>query len=161
MLIRSRNEFPLTLSPVFLIALLFTVPAWGATCPSSPRPPTTFYVRTTGSDANDGLSADKSFQKIQTGVDCLSVPGDRLFIFGGTYTEFVTVAGKNGTPDKPIVILGEPVPGLFVVPPVRIQAGITHLSTKTQHFEYRFHTAPNNEWEKITDTIADEYISKQ
>jgi len=107
------------------------------------------------------MSAATAFQKIQSGIDCLSVPGDQLFIFGGTYTEFVTVTGKNGTPDKPIVIEGEPAPGLFVVPTVRIQASITTLTNSMDTFA--FHTAPNEEWDPVPGAHGDapHYVSKK
>jgi hypothetical protein len=75
---------------------------------STLRPPKIFYISKSGSDSNTGTAPDNAFLKIQTGIDHLEVPGDSLRIFPGTYTEFVTVQGKAGSSDIPIVIEGLP-----------------------------------------------------
>ena len=47
----------------------------------------TFYVATTGSNANDGLSLTAPFRTIQHGLDVASHPGDTVQVLGGTYAE--------------------------------------------------------------------------
>src|SRR5262245_44399450 len=116
--------------------LLFMTNSYGAAC-LSPRPPQTFYVSTSGNDLNDGASPPNAFRHLQTGVNCLFLPGDRLFILGGTYTEFVSVIGKKGTPDKPIVIEGMLGPsGPVRYPAVTIQGTITSLKNSSHVFQF-------------------------
>ena len=61
-----------------------------------------YYVSTTGNDENVGKKK-KPFKTIQHGVDQL-MPGDTLFIFGGTYHEAVKMNRIQGTEDSPIKI---------------------------------------------------------
>jgi hypothetical protein len=124
---------------------------------STLRPPKTFYVSKSGSDSNTGTTPDNAFLKIQTGIDHLEVPGDSLRILPGTYTEFVTVQGKVGSPDMPIVIEG--LPGISRESVVIIQGCITNLSRTKKNFN--FHQAPNQEWELPGDqeAHAQEYVS--
>ena len=144
--------------PVFLISsgLLGAAVALGGAC-TAPRPPQTFYVSTSGSDANDGLSPATAFKKVQTGIDCLIMGGDRLQILPGIYTEFVRVVGKHGTPSAPIVIEG--LVGYSPEPLATIQGSITQLTSSGP--VYQFHmgspAAPNNEWLPVGNN--GEYIS--
>jgi hypothetical protein len=50
----------------------------------------TFFVATTGSDANSGLSLNAPFKTIQHGLDAASQPGDTIEVLGGTYHERLT-----------------------------------------------------------------------
>lgn len=61
---------------------------------------TTYYVDTTGSDANDGTSLSTPFQTIQRAAS-VAAAGDTVYIRGGTYRETVTPA-NSGTPGNPI-----------------------------------------------------------
>ena len=127
------------------LTLLMAAGLRAAPC-NEPRPPQTFYVSTAGNDAGAGTSPTTAFRKIQTGVNCLFVPGDRLLIFPGVYPELVTVGRKKGEPGKPIMIEG--LSGIVPGPAVAIQGTITTL-TNSQH-SFQFHggspSAPNNEW---------------
>lgn len=51
----------------------------------TPHVPVSYYVSTTGSDSNNGLSTGAPFLTIQKGLDSL-LAGDTLYIRGGTYT---------------------------------------------------------------------------
>jgi hypothetical protein len=121
------------------------------------RQPKTFYVSTGGSDAHDGTAPESAFRSIQTGINHLEGPGDKLRIFGGTNTESVKVSGKTGSSGHLIVIEG--MPGVAPGPVVIIQGSITNLSGTTETFN--FHQAPNQEWQPASgpDAHPQEYIS--
>jgi len=65
----------------------------------------TFYVSTTGSDANPGTD-DLPWKTIQHAADTLQ-PGQIALVHGGTYVEDVTVT-RNGTASDPITISNYP-----------------------------------------------------
>lgn len=84
--------------------------------PSEPTPPTTpdypaptYWVSTTGSDSNDGRSADRPFRTIAKAASVVR-PGDVIYIRGGTYREYLRtdVWKTSGQPGKPITIMGAP-----------------------------------------------------
>jgi Right handed beta helix region len=73
-----------------------------------PLPPSlgqTFYVATTGSDANPG-SIDQPWKTIQHAADTLA-PGQTALVRDGTYTENVRIT-RDGTAEKPITISNYP-----------------------------------------------------
>ena len=83
--------------------------------PSQPEPPKTdypaptYWVSTTGSDKNDGRTADTAFRTIAKAASVVR-PGDVVYIRGGVYREYLT-ADKwktSGQPGKPITIMGAP-----------------------------------------------------
>lgn len=63
--------------------------------------PKTYYVSPTGNDASAGTATApfKTFTKAVSGL----VAGDTLFIYGGTYTQQLTVS-KSGTATAPITV---------------------------------------------------------
>jgi hypothetical protein len=65
-----------------------------------------FFVSTSGNDTNPG-SQDRPFRTVGRGVDALGA-GDVLNLRHGIYIGPVTVAGKQGTADNPIVIRSFP-----------------------------------------------------
>jgi hypothetical protein len=73
--------------------LLFSLPTQASAA--------TYYVATTGSDANPG-TITQPFRTINHGVSVLQ-PGDMLQIRAGTYDELVSI-DKNGTARNPITI---------------------------------------------------------
>jgi len=62
-----------------------------------------YYVSTTGSDSNDGLSESTAFRTIQKAVDIVQA-GDTVLIMPGTYYEEVIIADKSGAVDNYITI---------------------------------------------------------
>ena len=68
---------------------------------------TTFYVRTDGNDANDGLAdnAGRALRTIQAGVNKMS-GGDELIVGNGTYStdKLIYIDGKSGTASRRTVI---------------------------------------------------------
>ena len=67
-----------------------------------------FYVSVNGNDANPGTKS-YPFRTIQKAAD-QAMPGDKIWIGGGTYKEFVNI-NVSGTPGSPIVFFGERGPG--------------------------------------------------
>jgi hypothetical protein len=67
------------------VLLLFPAGVAGAAnCPPADRTPRTFYISLNGDDAlNDGTLL-RPFRTVQAGVDCLSLPGDRVFLLPAT-----------------------------------------------------------------------------
>lgn len=62
--------------------------------------PTTYYVRTTGSDSNLGLSANAAWQTIAK-AGTVASPGDTVYVGAGTYGELNSpLSGSNGLPVK-------------------------------------------------------------
>src|SRR5713101_8675509 len=74
-----------TVRPLALSAIMFTVLLTGGVL--SPRAATaaTYYVATTGNDANSGTQA-QPFRTIAKGLTVLRT-GDTLYLRGGTYAE--------------------------------------------------------------------------
>jgi hypothetical protein len=66
----------------------------------------TYYVATTGSDANPGTLA-QPFRTIQHGLDVATAPGDTVYVRGGTYKEQVTFT-HSGTAGAPISLQAYP-----------------------------------------------------
>jgi len=83
-------------APLLFLAAALAQPAWAVT----------YYVATTGNDANSGTSVTQPFRTIQRGMNVV-VPGDTVLIRGGTYREQVE-AIKGGTADKPITVAAYP-----------------------------------------------------
>ncbi|MBL4810023.1 MAG: right-handed parallel beta-helix repeat-containing protein [Phycisphaerales bacterium] len=77
-------------------------------------PPPIYYVRTNGSDSNDGLSPDKAFKTIQHAVTKCSQPGITVYVGPGTYNEKIHIGDKNthkgsvtGTAALPIRLIAD------------------------------------------------------
>ncbi|MGA1978692.1 MAG: choice-of-anchor Q domain-containing protein [Bacteroidales bacterium] len=73
---------------------------------------TNYYVSPTGSNNNNGLSADKPFKTLQHAAD-LTVPGDTVFAMTGTYTNLntgdnVLNINNSGTANSWIVYKNHP-----------------------------------------------------
>ncbi|WP_447987233.1 right-handed parallel beta-helix repeat-containing protein [Nitrospira sp. Nam74] len=85
-----------------------TVPSTGITSTSisADQATGTLFVSPTGSDGNDGHSANTAFRSIGQAAR-VAQAGDIVDIRGGTYKEYVTLA-NSGTADKPIVFTGHP-----------------------------------------------------
>jgi hypothetical protein len=133
-----------------------------ATACSGHNAPMTFHVSTSGSDASTG-SVLTPFRTIQRGVDCLTVPGDRLRIADGTYTEHVTVSQKKGSQNQRRYVIegtlnaqGEP---LTILQGSRTVAA----DGAAVKFHVGSTTAPNMEWTPAMDPkgkAAGVWISK-
>lgn len=63
-----------------------------------------YYVRTSGDDSNDGLSAANAFLTVAQALSSVS-PGDRIFIGAGTYSGALTP--PTGTSTNSIQIIGD------------------------------------------------------
>jgi len=81
---------------VIAAALCFAVPAQAVV----------YYVRTSGSDTNNGTSRTTAFRTVQRALNAAN-PGDIVYVGGGTYTENLTTvrAGTNATTGQ-IQIIG-------------------------------------------------------
>ncbi|KKR81154.1 MAG: Secreted protein [Candidatus Daviesbacteria bacterium GW2011_GWA1_41_61] len=71
---------------------------------SAPTALKSYYINPSGSDENNGLSADKPFKTIQKAVD-LAQGGETIALAPGTYSQDI-ITKRNGTSDKPIIISG-------------------------------------------------------
>lgn len=68
---------------------------------------TTYYVRSSGDDARDGLSPETAFASIRPTARLLQNPGDRVIVGPGVYHEGNIKPRGSGTPDAPIVLLAD------------------------------------------------------
>ncbi len=75
---------------VVLTVLLFVESVLGAT----------YYVRTTGSDLADGMSAETAWKTVGKAVSTMSA-GDTVYVGAGTYNQKLTIEA-DGTSGKPI-----------------------------------------------------------
>ena len=78
-------------------------------CPTAPLSPAytpTFFVSTSGSDSNDGRSADHPFRTLQRAANVVN-PGDVVWVRGGVYPTGVRF-GRSGTSSAPIVVESYP-----------------------------------------------------
>lgn len=79
----------------------------------SEPPPQTFYVRTQGSDSNDGASPSTAFRTIQHAIDNCTRAGSTVYVGPGTYTESIEIGtggGANavsGTTDNPTQLIAD------------------------------------------------------
>ncbi len=81
--------------------LMMTSPAWAAT----------YYVSTTGLDAHACSTTDSAATNkltISGGIDCLTNPGDILYVHSGTYTAGFALISLNGAAGSPITIARHP-----------------------------------------------------
>lgn len=74
---------------------------WGS---SAAAAGTNYYVSTSGSDGNSGLSSGSAFKTIQKAVDTAQA-GDTINLADGSYLQNV-VTKRNGSPGMPITIRG-------------------------------------------------------
>lgn len=74
----------------------------GTDCPLGPG--ASIHVDPTGSDSNDGLSADSPLATIQAGL-ALARPGDNVVLAPGEYLEDVDSV-RDGAADAPITVVG-------------------------------------------------------
>ncbi|MFZ4572755.1 MAG: right-handed parallel beta-helix repeat-containing protein [Phycisphaerales bacterium] len=79
----------------------------------------TLFVRPTGSDSNDGLSANTALRTIQRAVNLVSLPGATIYVCPGTYPEQVSLSSttRRGTPTQPIRLVGDTAGTRFGVTP--------------------------------------------
>lgn len=56
----------------------------------------TYFVRTSGNDANDGLTVNTAFATIQKAVNSCTGAGNTIYVGRGTYSETVGIGTKNG-----------------------------------------------------------------
>ncbi len=97
--------------------------AWAASCAAA-----TYYVATTGNNANSGLTRSNAWATIQRAVDA-TTPGDIVAVLSGTY---VGVRFENsGTPDAPIIL--RPDAGATVIlntpSPANKRTGVVEIET--------------------------------
>jgi hypothetical protein len=90
--------------PVRSARLLGVIAA--ALCFAVPAQAVVYYVRTSGSDTNNGTSRTTAFRTVQRALNAAN-PGDIVYVGGGTYTENLTTvrAGTNATTGQ-IQIIG-------------------------------------------------------
>jgi hypothetical protein len=62
-----------------------------------------YFVATTGSDSNTGLSLSKPFKTIQHALDTATNPGDHVLVEAGTYSEQLNLS-SSGTASQPIIL---------------------------------------------------------
>ncbi|MCC6261567.1 MAG: cadherin domain-containing protein [Anaerolineales bacterium] len=101
------------------LSIILVIESYGAVSASNHfAAPKTYYVSLNGNDSNPGTAAApfKTFTKAAAAL----APGDELQIFGGTYTQPLTVS-KSGTASAYITI--KPVPGEKVI----LDAGLTSV----------------------------------
>jgi parallel beta-helix repeat protein len=80
-----------------------------------PPVPQTYYVATTGSNANDGSQASP-WLTISHAVNRTLTPGDEIVVMPGTYTETVTI-NSDGTSSAPIVLRSQTKHQALIRPP--------------------------------------------
>ncbi len=73
---------------------------------------TTYYVRTTGVDTNDGLTAQAAFQSIRTAARFLLNPGDRVVVGPGEYHEADIEPRRGGATGQPVEFVADPTGAL-------------------------------------------------
>ncbi len=64
---------------------------------SEQSPPPVFYVRTRGSDSNDGLSPGSSYRTIQKAISMCTRAGSTVYVGPGTYKESISIGTGNGS----------------------------------------------------------------
>ena len=69
-------------------------------------PATAYYVSTSGSDANDGLSAATPFKTLSKAAGMITGAGDSILLKRGDQWsgERIQLSGKQGTPENPVTI---------------------------------------------------------
>jgi len=72
-----------------------------------PAPAATFYVRTVGTDTNDGLSPQAAFASIRHGGQFLLNPGDRVIVGPGQYHEGNIAPRRGGAPGQPVTFVAD------------------------------------------------------
>lgn len=100
-----------------IVALLLHIPLAAAA--------TTYFVRTSGDDDNDGLTPASARASVRLTARMLQSPGDRLIVGPGTYHEGNILPRGSGTPEAPIVLhadvtgelTGDPPGSVVIVPP--------------------------------------------
>ncbi len=101
------------------------------TCYDSARA-TTYYVRASGDESNNGLTPHTAHASIRTTGRLLRRPGDRLIVGPGTYHEGNIQPLGSGTPDAPIVLFADTTgnltgdaPGPVIIVPPNAQDSTT------------------------------------
>ena len=84
---------------------------------------TTYYVSTTGSDTNSGLSVQQAFRSISYAVHRTS-PGDTVLVSPGTYTEMIERPLGGSSWDAPVRVAAL---DSDIRPIIRAPAGSTHV----------------------------------
>ncbi len=74
------------------VLTLAPLSAWGQT---------TYYVRTSGDDDDDGLTPATAFETIEEAADHAG-PGDTIYVGGGTYSDEIKLKELKGTSASPI-----------------------------------------------------------
>lgn len=95
----------------------------------TPVSATTFYVRTNGNDAHDGLTPQTAFATIRHAGQSLLNPGDRAIVGPGEYHEGNIAPRRGGAAGQPVAFIadtpgtmtGDP-PGPVVILPVRVKS---------------------------------------
>jgi len=93
---RGRWTARIAAALTVLAALAWAQPASGAT----------YYVRTSGSDSNDGLSPTDALQTISAASPLVQA-GDTVYVGAGTYSEQVDIIGTDGDPGATISFVAD------------------------------------------------------
>ena len=82
----------------------------------APVSATTFYVRTNGNDAHDGLTPQTAFATIRYAGQSLLNPGDRAIVGPGEYHEGNIAPRRGGAPGQPVAFIAD-TPGMMTGDP--------------------------------------------
>jgi len=96
-----RSLIPSNRKSALARRLLFLAVLVGGLLPSLAYAGTTYYVSTTGSDSNTGLSTATPWKTIQHAADTVTA-GATVFVKGGSYTGPVNISVNSGTASAPI-----------------------------------------------------------
>lgn len=83
--------------PLLLLLVLIPGSSWA----------TTYYVSTTGSDSNDGLTVSTTKRTVSHCVSIM-VAGDTCYVRGGTYNETLVRFSRSGSSTLPIILMNYP-----------------------------------------------------
>lgn len=121
-----------TCATIHLLALAFFLPAVIAPGPAFGGE--TYYVRSGGSDFDDGRTPATAFASLQHAMTILRSPGDTLIVGPGTYIEEDLQPAGNGSREQPIVIRADPTGTETGDPsgPVTIRPPATDADTDTE-----------------------------
>jgi parallel beta-helix repeat protein len=91
------RRLSLLLAPILLLTGCGSGGGGGGSTPTPPPGATTFYVRVSGSDDNDGTTPAKAFRNISPAATRVLKPGGVLYVGPGTYRAQPPPLGPSGT----------------------------------------------------------------
>lgn len=123
------------------ITLLIGALLIGSVCSARPASAGTFYVRTAGNDANDGLTPATAFQSIRHAAESIFNAGDHVVVGPGTYREGDISPAHNGIENRLVVFsadttgtqTGDPPGDVVIMPPPNDPAQTTGFTVLGRH----------------------------